>query len=79
MTPEERRAFDAKINELIGKAGQNIAQARSRGLNEDQKQALARAESFMAQAQEVRAADPEAAQSLAERAELLTREVLGQK
>mgnify|MGYP007070986951 FL=1 len=77
MSAEQRREFDSRINACIGRAAQNIAQARARSLSDGQKQAIARAESFIAQAQEARSADPEAAQSLAERAELLTREVLG--
>lgn len=75
LTEEQQRAYDAAITASIDRAQQNLARARARNLNPQQRDLAARAEAFIAQAQQARRTDPAAAKSLAERAELLSREV----
>jgi hypothetical protein len=77
LTQDQQRAFATSINSLIGRTQQNIARARTRNLNTEEKDTIARAEAFVEQAQQVRKQDPAAAKSLAERAELLSRDVAG--
>ena len=77
LTEDQQRAFDTAINALIERTQQNIARARARNLNAEEKDTIARAEAFVEQAQQVRKQDPAAAKSLAERAELLSRDVAG--
>jgi hypothetical protein len=78
LTEEQRRAYDASVSDLIAKAVQNLARARSRRMNRHQRDMAARVEVFIVQSREVRNTDPAAAQSLAARAELLSRELAGQ-
>lgn len=74
MTDGERRALDEAIDNAIARAVQNIRAVRSRGVAGPAKEMADQAESFVRQAQEIRKSDPGAAKSLAERAELLSRE-----
>lgn len=74
MSDNERRAYGAAIDELLSRVGQNIAAARRRSLDSRRRDLLSRAETFTAQARELRERDPAGAKSLAERAELLSRE-----
>ena len=78
LSEEQRRAYDSAIDGAFLRANQNIASARAHRLTAKQKELIARAESFIAQARETRKVDPATAQSLAQRAELLTREVLNE-
>jgi hypothetical protein len=78
LSAEQQRAYESAINDLLARAQRNIGLARSRNLNAQQKDQLARAEAFMAEARKARITDPAAAKSLAERAELLSREVAQQ-
>jgi hypothetical protein len=77
LTDEQQRAFDTAIDTLIAQTQQDIARARKRSLNADQKDLIARAQAFVEQAKQVRKQDPAAAKSLAARAELLSRNVVG--
>jgi hypothetical protein len=78
LTDEQQRAYDTAINGTLARTEQNIALSRTHTLNAQQKDMLARAEAFAVQAQQARKQDLAAAKSLAERAELLSREVAGQ-
>ena len=78
LTEEQRRDYDSAIDDLIAKARQNLARARSRQMSRQQQDTAARVDAFIMQAQDVRREDPEAAKSFAERAELLSRELAGQ-
>lgn len=78
LTPDEQRAYDAVTGEMIARTQQNIGLARSRRLNDQQKDLVVRAEGFLEQASKMRRKDPAAAKSLAERAELLSREAIRQ-
>jgi hypothetical protein len=76
LSDSEQRELNTAIRELIDQAERNLAAARARNLNSDQKEMARQAEVFMNQAQSTRATDLTAARSLAERAELLSREAL---
>ena len=78
LSDEQQRTYEAAINDLLARAQQNVARARTRNLNAQEKDLLTRAEAFIAQAQQARRTDPAAAKSLAGRAELLSREVAAQ-
>lgn len=78
LSEEQRRTFDAAIDDLIGRAQQNLARARARRLSRQRQEMAARVDAFIVQAKDVRRQDPAAAKSLAERAELLSRELVGQ-
>jgi hypothetical protein len=77
LTDEQQRAYDTAIDTLIARTQQDIARARTRSLTAEQKDLIARAEAFVEQAKQVRKEDPAAAKSLAERAELLSKDVVG--
>jgi type IV secretory pathway VirB10-like protein len=76
LSENEQRELNAAIKDLIDRAERNLMAARARNLNSDQKEMVRQAEVFMTQAQSTRATDLTAARSLAERAELLSREAL---
>ncbi len=77
MSDEQRRAYDTAIDASIGHTQQDIARARGRSLSAEQKEIIERAQAFIEQAKQIRAQDPAAAKSLAERAELLSKDVVG--
>lgn len=78
MSDDQQRSYNDAINDLVFRAGRNIKDARAHALNNRQRERVAQAETFVAQAMEVRKQDLPAAKSLAERAELLSREVLSE-
>jgi hypothetical protein len=76
---QERRTYDTAIDALIARTTQNIGRARGRSnLSAEERDLITRAEAFLAQARDIRKVDPVAARSLAERAELLSRQASGQ-
>ncbi len=78
LLPEnELRAYRAAIDDLLDRASRNIAAARAQRLDDRRQAQLSQAIAFVAQAREIRERDPAGAKSLAERAELLSREVAG--
>lgn len=76
LSDNEQRELNAAIKDLMDRAERNLAAAKARNLNAEQKEMMRQAEVFMNQAQSTRATDLTAARSLAERAELLSREAL---
>ena len=76
LSDNEQRELNAAIKDLIDRAERNLTAARARNLTPQQKELVRQAEVFMAQAQTTRTTDLTAARSLAERAELLSREAL---
>jgi ATP-dependent exoDNAse (exonuclease V) beta subunit len=76
LSEEEQRNYDAAIAELVGRARQNLAKAKGRTLSQDMQDIVQRAEEILARAEQQRKQDPAAAKSLAERAELLSRELV---
>ena len=78
LSADAQRAYAQAVSELIAKAERNLAECRSRNPNQQQKVLMDQARRFIAQAKEVRKKDLPAAKSLAERAEIVSREALGQ-
>ena len=76
LSDNEQRELNAAIKDLIDRAERNLIAARARNRTAQQKEMVRQAEVFMTQAQSTRATDLTAARSLAERAELLSREAL---
>ena len=74
LSENERQAYQEAIDGLLARSMRNIEMARQRGLDAQRRDMIARAEGFLAQARELRRADPVSAKSLATRAELLSRE-----
>lgn len=75
---DERRAYESAIDALIARTVQNLGRAKARALSAEERDIVTRAEAFLTQARELRKLDPVAAKSLAERAELLSRQASGQ-
>jgi hypothetical protein len=78
MSDVQQRAYNMAIDNLVARARRNIQYARRHSLNARQRERVAQAATFMLQAVEARKQDLTAAKSLAERAELLSREVLSE-
>jgi len=76
LSKAEQQELNAAIKDLLERAERNVALAKSRNLTAQQKELVRQAEVFVSQAQSARETDLNAAKSLAERAELLSREAL---
>jgi hypothetical protein len=79
LSDADQRAYNAAVDASITKAEHNIASAEAKGLSASQQDMIRQVRNFIAQAQEVRSKDLPAAKSLAERAEIVSREVAGAK
>jgi hypothetical protein len=66
------------INDLVGKTESNLRVAESRNPSERHRELIKQARTFVAQALEARSQDLVVSKSLAQRAEILSREVLSQ-
>jgi len=78
MTDAEQQAYAAAIGDSLGKTQRNIAAAEGRMLTPAQREIMAQARSLAEQAVETRPRDLQAAKSLAERAEILSRDLVAQ-
>lgn len=78
LSDSEKQTYSAAVADLLGKAEKNLASAAARNPNEAQRQLMVQAKRFIAQCGEVKGKDWAAAKSLAERAEIISREVLAQ-
>ncbi len=76
MTPDEARANNAEIDRRIQHATQALATIGNRPLTADQKSTVTQIRGFIAQAQQMRASDVVRARSLAERADVLTQDLM---
>jgi hypothetical protein len=76
LSKTEQQELNAAIKDLLERAERNLGLAKSRNLTAQQKELIRQAEVFVNQAQSARETDLNAAKSLAERAELLSREAL---
>ena len=76
MTPEEQRAYNAQIDQHIQRATQALALVGKRTLTAQQKTSVAQIRGFIAQAQQMRGTDVVRAKSLAERADILTQDLV---
>jgi len=75
LSEAEQRAYSIAIADLLAKAERELTTAESRFPTVPQKQRIAQARGFISQAIAVRERDLAAAKSLAERAEILSREL----
>jgi hypothetical protein len=76
LTPEEARANNAEIDRHIQHVTQALATIGNRTLTADRKSTVTQIRGFIAQAQQMRASDVVRARSLAERADILTQDLM---
>lgn len=76
LTPEEQRAYNAQIDQHIQRATQALGSVGTRTLTAQQKASVAQIHGFIAQAQQMRGTDVVRAKSLAERADILTQDLI---
>ncbi len=76
LTPEQRRALVEAIDASTARARHNLSVISIYHLTPSQTETANQIRSFLRQAQATRDSDPEAARSLAERADLLSRDLL---
>jgi|SRR5271165_2242786 len=76
LTPEEARANNAEIDRHIEHVTQALATIGNRQLSADQKSTVTQIRGFIAQAQQMRTPDVVRARSLAERADILTQDLM---
>lgn len=76
-TPEQERDLNSQIDQALARAVSNLGAIGNRRLTKDQQSAVAQVQSFVRQARELRKTDLAAARSLAQRADILARDLLG--
>jgi len=75
LTPDAQKQYNASIDQSLSHAQTSLNSIGGRQLNKDQRTEVEQIRSFMQQAQTARASDPAGAKSLAERAEVLARDL----
>ncbi len=75
LTPDEQRQYSAAIDRSLAHAQASLNAIGGRQLNKDQQAQVEQIRNFVQQAQSTRASDPAGAKSLAERAEVLARDL----
>jgi len=75
LTPDQQRQYNTDIDQSLQHAQTSLGAIRNRQLNKEQQDRLAQVRTFIQQAQTVRASDLPGAKSLAERAEVLARDL----
>ena len=75
LTPEQERQYNSALDQSLQRALANIAKVLKRQLSKEQQGVVAQVQSFMEQAQSTRKTNLTAAKSLAERADVLAREL----
>jgi hypothetical protein len=75
-TKEQERELNAQIDQAISGAEASLRAMGSHNLNREEEAAVAQVRSFVRQAMEARKTDPSAARSLAQRADILARDLL---
>ena len=75
LTPDERKQYGASIDRSLTHAQTSLNSIAGRQLNKDQQTEVEQIRNFMQQAQGIRASDLGGAKSLAERAEVLARDL----
>ncbi|HTP87884.1 MAG TPA: hypothetical protein VMJ34_13105 [Bryobacteraceae bacterium] len=77
LTDRQRREYESHINDSLGRARANLARARKQpDLTDAQQRIAAQVETFIQQAMERRKTDLVSSRSLAERADLLSRDLM---
>ncbi len=75
LTPDEQKQYNAAIDQSLSHAQTSLNSIAGRQLNKDQQAEVEQIRNFMQQAQATRDSDPAGAKSLAERAEVLARDL----
>jgi hypothetical protein len=75
LTPEQERQYNTAMDQSLQRANANIARVSKRQLSKEQQSVVAQVQSFIEQAQSTRKTNLTAAKSLAERADVLAREL----
>ena len=76
LTPEQERQFNAAIDQNLARAQANLASIANRQLTKDQQGMVAQIQGFISQAQTTRRHNLAAARSLAERADVLSKDLV---
>jgi outer membrane biosynthesis protein TonB len=74
-TPEQERDLNTQIDQSLNNAETSLRAIQNRTLGKEQQGAVAQVRSFIRQAREMRVSDLPAARSLAQRAEILARDL----
>lgn len=75
LTPEQRAALERNINERLARARATLASLRGKALDAQQTTLVEHIQTFIAQAEEARTSDLLRASNLAERADVLARDL----
>jgi hypothetical protein len=75
LTDDERKQYSASIEQSLSHAQTSLNSIGGRQLNKDRQAEIEQIRNFMQQAQATRNSDPAGAKSLAERAEVLARDL----
>jgi hypothetical protein len=76
FTPEQKQELTKQVEENISRVRRNLSMISRHRLNPGQQDTAGQIAVFLEQAQAAKASDLEAARSLSERAELLSRDLL---
>lgn len=77
MTPDQKRQLNAAIDQSLSRAQASLASLANRELSKDQQGLVDQIRNIMQQAQASRSSDLPGAKSLAERAEVLAKDLAG--
>jgi hypothetical protein len=77
LSSDEQKQLSASIDQSLSRAQASLNRTNGHQLTKDQQSEVAQIQSFMKQAQSTRNSDPSGAKSLAERAEVLARDLAG--
>jgi hypothetical protein len=77
VTPDQQRQYNAAIDQSLSRAQASLASVANRTLNNDQQRLVAQIRNIMQQAQTSRSSDLPGAKSLAQRAEVLAKDLAG--
>lgn len=75
LTDDQEKQYSASIDQSLSRADASLNALNTRQLNKDQQSEVEQIRSFMQQAKSTRGSDPAGAKSLAERAEVLARDL----
>ncbi|MGA2215792.1 MAG: hypothetical protein ABSH31_21145 [Bryobacteraceae bacterium] len=77
VSPDQQRQFNAAIDQSLSRAEASLAAIGNRQLSKDQLGLVEQIRNFMKQAQAARSSDLPGAKSLAQRAEVLAKDLAG--
>ncbi|MBL8211500.1 MAG: hypothetical protein JNK87_12340 [Bryobacterales bacterium] len=76
LTPEQNRDYSKRIDSALDRARNAVQLIQAKSLNSAQKDTVSRIQSFIAQAEQARVQDLVSSLSLAERADILSKDLL---